>query len=247
MFDLKKSFGFPYIQIKFFWIFILLALFAMISETTFLIAAVLIPVIGVGLYGTKLVDKLKVYNGKTWKSICKFSGVLVVSSIIFGIMELILVLIGAIPLIILGSKAVDGINALTLIAMPYELLTTGVIVGIVILAVFVILAIILAILMHIGLMRYFKSEKFEVFFEFKKNLKILFSGDALVAILFMLGYSIMYLLFAVIVFLILSGLLSLVAVSIDIFVFVYLLFMVIMLGAGCYIWFETIKGMNIKK
>jgi len=192
MFDLRKTIGFPYINIKFLWIIFALMIFALISEVTLIISIALILIIGTGLFASLLnTGKLKKYDKKTWGSIFKFSGVFILVSIIFLIIEGIIILIGFIPYYFFVSLSLSVNPALMLVFS-------------IILALFMIVAGIVELIKFIGLVQYFQNQKFENLFSFKSALKTIWTRNFLVSILFFIGYLVMYFTVIVILFTILQ-------------------------------------------
>jgi len=194
MFDLRKALCFPYLNIKFFLIILIFAILGALGDIGLIIMLILIPIIGTGLLGSKIINKLKDYNPKTITKILKFSGIFLLISIIFFIFEGIIVLIGLLPTFLITKTQ-----------FSLDTSMAEVTVSSIILIIFVIAAIILEITKYIGMIRYFKKEKLELFFDFKNNLKIILSKSFLVTLLFMIGYIIMYLILGAIVLGILSA------------------------------------------
>jgi len=194
MFDLRKTLGFPYINIKFLWIIFALMLLALISDVTLIVATALILVIGTGFYGTILNQgTLKKYDKKTWNNILHFSGIFLLITIIFFIIEGILILIGYIPLYLVTQSAT--------IVSPAVIVITSII-----LFIFIIAAAIIELVKFIGLIKYFTNKKFETFFDVKTNLRVVWTKNFLVSLLYIVGYLVMYFLAVALIIVILETL-----------------------------------------
>jgi len=180
MFDLRKTLGFPYISIKFFWIIFAVLFIGLISDTLLMISTALIFILATGFFGTLLNQgSLKSYNKKTWNNILHFSGIFILITIIFFIIEGIIVLIGFIPFYLVTQSES--------IISPVVLVITSII-----LFIFLIAAGIIELAKSVALVKYFSNKKFEIFFEIKQNLKVVWTKNFLVSLLFIFGYLVMY-------------------------------------------------------
>ncbi len=220
MFDLRKTLGFPYINIKFLWIIFALMLFALISEVTLIISAALILILGTGFLASLLnTGKLNKYNNKTWGNILKFSGMFILVSIIFFIIEGIIVLIGFIPYYLITLS--PTINPALILVVS------------IIMAIFMVIAGIVELIKLVGFVKYFQNKKFENFFAFRSNLKTIWTKNFLVSMLFLIGYFVMYLLGVAI----LLGILQLLGINANIMYYIgaiILLFIVYVIMGGFY-------------
>jgi len=179
MFDLRKTLGFPYINIKFLGIIFILILLALISDVVLLISTALILIIGTGFFATLLnTGKLNRFDKKTWSSIFKFSGVFILISIVFLIIEGIIVFIGFIPYYLVSLST--NINSALIVVVS------------IVMVLFMIIAGIVELIKLVGLIKYFQNQKFENFFSFKSNLRTIWTKNFLVSILFFIGYFAMY-------------------------------------------------------
>ncbi len=180
MFDLRKTLGFPYISIKFLWIIFAVLLLGLISDTLLMVSTALVFILATGFFGTLLNQgSLKSYNKKTWYNILHFSGIFILITIIFFIIEGIIVLIGFIPFYLVTQSES--------IISPAVLVITSII-----LFIFLIAAGIIELAKSVALVKYFSNKKFETFFEIKQNLKVVWTKNFLVFLLFIFGYLIMY-------------------------------------------------------
>ncbi len=179
MFDLRKTIGFPYINIKFLGIIFALMLLALIGPTVLIISAALILILGTGFLASLLnTGKLNRFDKKTWGNIFHFSGIFILVSIVFFIIEGIIVFIGFIPFYLITQSA--SINSALIIVVS------------IIMVLFMIVAGIVEVIKLVGLVKYFQNKKFENFFSFKSNLKTIWTKNFLVSILFFIGYFAMY-------------------------------------------------------
>jgi len=191
MFDLRKTLGFPYINIKFLWVIFALMLFALISEVTLIISVALILILGTGFFASLLnVGRLNKCDKKTWGNIFHFSGIFILVSIVFFIIEGIIVFIGFIPFYLI-TQSITINSALILVVS-------------IIMVLFMVAAGIVEFIKLVGLVKYFQNKKFENFFAFKSNLKTIWTRNFLVSILFFIGYFAMYFVGVAILFAILQ-------------------------------------------
>jgi len=180
MFDLRKTIGFPYISIKFLWIIFAILLLGLISDTLLIVSTALIFIIGTGFFGTLLNQgSLRIYNKKTWNNILHFSGIFFLITLIFSVIEVIIILIGFIPFYFVTQSASVVSPVVFIIASLFLL-------------VFLIVAAFIELIKSVGLVKYFSNKKFEIFFDIKQNLKVVWTKNYLVSILFILGYAFMY-------------------------------------------------------
>jgi len=186
MFDLRKTLGFPYINIKFLWIIFALMLFALISEVTLIISVALILILGTGFLGTLInTGKLQRYDMKTWGNILHFSGIFILISIIFLVIEAIVVFIGYIPYYLVSLSTNVNVALIAVVS--------------VILVLFMIVAGVIELIKIVGLIKYFQNKKFENFFSYKECLRTIWTKNFLVSNLFFIGYFAMYFLGAAII------------------------------------------------
>jgi hypothetical protein len=165
-----------------------LASLSLISNFFAGISLFLIVAVSFCLVSLKYKKKLENYNLEFTNNFFKYFGIFLVSSFAFLIFQVIVILIGLIPTFLFSK-----VNLVTEVSsFSFSILN-------VILIAFVFVAILIGILKIIGLIRYLKDEKFEVLFDFKNNLKIIFTKNFLVALLFVIGYILMYGLFVVVI------------------------------------------------
>ena len=220
MFDLRKTFGFPYINIKFLGIIFAFMILALISNVTLIISTALILILGTGFLASLLnVGRLNKFDKKTWGNIFHFSGIFILVSIVFFIIEGIIVFIGFIPFYLI-TQSITINSALILVVS-------------IIMVLFMVAAGIVEFIKLVGLVKYFQNKKFENFFAFKSNLKTIWTRNFLVSILFFIGYFAMYFVGVAILFAILQFL----GVNADIMYYVgaiILLFIIYVIMGGLY-------------
>lgn len=187
MLDLKKSINFPYLNWKFLLPLFLFSFLSLINELFFFLSFCVFLLIGIGLFGTKIINKLKSYK-KSNKYILKFSLITLITSIIFLILEIIVIVLGSLPLSFLSMDFI--LNQLSDTFLGTFSLTAAF--GIFFFIVFFLFAIVLEIIKVFGLIDYFKTNKFESIFKFKKHLKNIFSKNFLVVLFFIIGVFLVY-------------------------------------------------------
>lgn len=136
----------------------------------------------------KYKKELNNYNSKFTNNFFKYFGIFLVSSFVCLIFQVIIILIGLIPTFLFSeTNLVAEVSSFS-----FSILSVFIIL-------FIGVAILIGILKIIGLIRYLKDNNFEVLFDFKNNLKIIFTKNFLVALLFIVGYILMYALLIIII------------------------------------------------
>ncbi len=187
MLDLKKSINFPYLNWKYFLPILLFSFLSLINDMFFLVTLLLVIFFGIGLFGTKIIDRLKSYN-KSYKYILKFTAVVFLVTIIFLIMQFIVIFLGSLPMLFLSFDFILSNLSDSFLGS----LSIGVVFGIIFFVIFLLFAIVLEFLKIMGLINYFRSNKFEDIFTIKENFKKIFSKDFFVVLFFLIGFSLMY-------------------------------------------------------
>jgi hypothetical protein len=221
MINFKKITNIPYIGSKFLLIILVLGLFTLISDTFTLLALILTIAFTAGLVGLQLLSQLKHYDKKTIIKILELSLIYLVSSFIFLFIEGVFLLIFLIPIYLLKAL----INTENIFVLNF-----GILLLILTFIIMIVGFIIIDYIKNIGFMKYLKSNKFEDFFEFKKNLKIIFTKNFWITQIFLFGY-ILLLMIAFVIILSLSSLIF--PVLSNYFIGVFIIFFI-------YFWFSSV-------
>lgn len=210
MMDFKKSFFYGYTNIKwcyFVLLFILAITYAITDAneltTASLVSLFLLFIVGFGgLIGTKISGKLKTLK-LSWKSLLKNMGIYTVASIIFFIAQIALVIIGVFLISLLVSTS--SLTSITSIEELIYSLPSGLLVFmILIFLVFGFLIFVLELLKTMGIVKYFKTNKFKDIFRIKKYFKAIFTKDYFTIAFFVVGYAIITIIAVSIIYLLLS-------------------------------------------
>jgi hypothetical protein len=186
MIDLRNVLKAPYLKFSFLLIILLLSVLTIISPFISFISLILILFLSIGLISAHLISPLKEYSLKNIIIIFEFSLIYFIASVIFFIIQGIFVLVFSIPIFLLRNTIdVNNIFAFNSGLFIIILFSIIVIIGF----------LIIEFTKNIGFIRYIKSNKFEDFFEFKQNLKVIFKKDFLIGLLFLIGY--MFLIFLI--------------------------------------------------
>ena len=179
MMEFKNSLRIPYLRFNFLIIIIVLALLTILGSTASFISIVLASFLTIGLIGANIISTLKHYDSKTILKILELSIVYFVASLIFIFLQAIFAAIFLIPVFLLKSSIdINNISSFN----------SGMLIVILLFLIIIFGLLVLEFIKNIGYLRYLKSKKFEDFFSFKKNMKVIFTHNFLVAFLFLTGY-----------------------------------------------------------
>ncbi|MFA5746285.1 MAG: hypothetical protein WC932_05515 [archaeon] len=190
MMDFKKAISFAYENVKWYYLVFILALasLSMISDVMTLISLTLVLIFGIGIIGTKLAGKLKTVK-QSIVPVLKNTGMYTIVSIIFVVAQYILLIIGMIPFIIIASQLDLGslTDAGNFEALLYSTPGWLILVSILVFIIFLVAVLLLEIIKTFGMVRYFKTGKFQDIFKVGKYFKAIFTKDYFILLTFVIG------------------------------------------------------------
>jgi len=196
MIDFKKAITFAYDNVKWYYllfIFVLIGVYTITNLLGYQIATTIILFLtmffAVGIIGTKISGKLKTLKQSSIP-ILKNTGIYVVISIIFFVVQMIIAVIGILIFTLIVDKY-NNIGPLTdpsnIEALMYSMPTGILFLMLILIFIFCVVLIIIEIIRIMGCTKYFKTNKFEDVFHIGKYFKAIFTRDYLTIILFLLG------------------------------------------------------------
>ncbi len=197
MIDFRNIIKIPYINFKFLLIIILIGLLTLIGDVFILPSLILAIFFTAGFIGLQLLTSLKHYDKKTIVKILQLGLIYLIGSFIFLFIQGVFLLIFLVPVYFLKAL----INTENIFVLNF-----GIFLLLITILIMIIGFLILEYIKNLGFIKYLKSNKFEDFFEFKKNLKIIFTKNFWITQIFLIGY----LLILIIVFSLILSLLSLI-------------------------------------
>ena len=191
MMDFKKSFFYGLENVKWYYLILLLILAIVYAitdayelSTVSFISLILIFIIGFGgIIGTKISGKLKTFK-HSWLKILKNMGIYTAVNLIFIIAQFALAIIGVYLIYSLAPKNITSIEEL-IYSMPSGLLLSIILIFII----FSLGVLILEIIKTMGLVRYFKTNKFKDNFRIAKHFKAIFTKEYFTIAFFVIGYA----------------------------------------------------------
>jgi hypothetical protein len=199
MMDFKKAMCFSNENIKWYYLLFIfiLALAYAITETFEITTASVILLFSVffigfgGIIGTKISGKLKNFKN-SWELILKNTGVYALMSGIYAILEIIVVVIGVILMSLITAANVSSLSELNNIEeLLYSLPASTLMILILLFFIFAFAIIILEFMKTLGLVKYFKTNKFSDNFKIGKYFKSIFTKEYLSIVMFCIGYAVL--------------------------------------------------------
>jgi len=199
MIDFKKALTSFYSAIKWYYLVFILAIacLSIFSDLMSALSIILILIFGTAIFGIKTFGKLN--NPKTsGVPILKNSGIYTLTTIIFLILQYLFIIIGILPFYIITKNLAIFSNPVDLEVFFYTTPGWQIIIAMSVFLIFLIGVFILELLKIIGIIKYFKTNKFKEIFTIKNNLILIFSKDYLTILIFLIGTIIicLFLLFA---------------------------------------------------
>lgn len=194
MIDFKKSIFYGFNEIKWYYllfIFVLIIVYSIANTlqhaTISLITLFLLLIIMGGILGTKISGKLKNLKS-SFKPLLKNSGVFLLMSIIYLIVEIAVIVLGASLISAFMTANLGDLTYQNLESIIYGASTSTLATMIFLFILFGIIVLILEFMKNIGIVRSFKANKFSENFKISKNFKAIFTKDYFTILLFCLGY-----------------------------------------------------------
>lgn len=194
MIDFKKSIFYGFNEIKWYYllfIFILIIIYSITNTlqyaTISLISLFLLFIIMGGILGTKISGKLKNIKSSC-KPILKNSGNFLLMSVIYLIVEIAVIILGALLISAFITASIGDLTYQSIESIIYGASTGTLLTIIFLFFLFGIIIILLEFMKTIGLIRSFKTNKFSENFKIAKNFKAIFTKDYFTILMFCLGY-----------------------------------------------------------
>lgn len=187
MLNLKNVFMYPFINIKYLMFILFFCVLAAINEIFVLPSLIFLVLLTTTIIGYKLINKKLSTYKKDCKKLTKYFFRSLITNIVFSIFQIIILSLIIIVLSLLFFTTID-VNMLDNFLIS-NILSTSLIMLFVI---SFLIMLFVEFLKNFGILRYFKTNKFNTIFNIKTNTKLIFSSDFFVSLLYYIGYLFVY-------------------------------------------------------